>query len=77
MAINRALVDDQNGLGDQNIRLAPEAASLLATATNGDLRSALNGLELAAKSTDPTDGVIELTLPIIEECVQKKGLQSR
>lgn len=47
----------------------------MATATNGDLRSALNGLELAAKSTDPgDDGKIHLTLPIIEESVQKKAL---
>ena len=46
---------------------------MLATATNGDLRSALNGLELAAKSTDATDGTIHLTLPIIEECLQKKA----
>ncbi len=40
-------------------------------------RSALNGLELAAKSTDPSeDGKIHLTLPIIEESVQKKALSA-
>ncbi|GAX00170.1 replication-associated recombination protein A [Secundilactobacillus mixtipabuli] len=72
-AIDRALTDKENGLGNQQIDLAPEAENLLATATNGDLRSALNGLELAAKSTDSTDGVIHLTLPIIEECLQKKA----
>ncbi len=73
-AIDRALADKENGLGNQQIELGPTAKNLLATATNGDLRSALNGLELAAKSTDATDGTIHLTLPIIEECLQKKGL---
>lgn len=75
IAIERALKDQERGLGKLPIELAPEAEEQLATATNGDLRSALNGLELAAKSTDPgDDGKIHLTLPIIEESVQKKAL---
>ena len=75
IAIERALKDQERGLGELPIELAPEAEEQLATATNGDLRSALNGLELAAKSTDPgDDGKIHLTLPIIEESVQKLTL---
>ena len=75
VAIERALKDQERGLGKLPIELAPEAEEQLATATNGDLRSALTGLELAAKSTDPgDDGKIHLTLPIIEESVQKKAL---
>ncbi|MCH3922340.1 replication-associated recombination protein A [Limosilactobacillus sp.] len=74
-AIQRALTDKERGLGKLAIVLDPAAEEQLATATNGDLRSALNGLELAAKSTDPAeDGKIHLTLPIIEESVQKKAL---
>lgn len=73
-AIDRALTDTTNGLGDTDIKLESAAETFLATATNGDLRSALNGLELAAKSTNPdANGTINLTLPIIEECVQKKA----
>lgn len=72
-AINRALTDKQNGLGAENIQLDDDAETFLTTATNGDLRSALNGLELAAKSTPADDDIIHLTLPIIEECVQKKA----
>lgn len=73
-AIERALTDKQDGLGDWPIKLDHAAETFLSTATNGDLRSALNGLELAARSTekDP-NGNIHLTLPIIEECVQKKA----
>lgn len=39
------------------------------------MRSALNGLELAARSTAPaSDGQIYLTLSVIEESVQKRSL---
>lgn len=75
LAIDRALADQERGLGKIPLELAANARQQLIRAVNGDLRSALNGLELAAKSTDPAqDGKIHLTLPIIEECVQKKAL---
>ena len=75
LAIDRALADQERGLGKIPLELAANARQQLIRAINGDLRSALNGLELAAKSTDPAqDGKIHLTLPIIEECVQKKAL---
>ena len=46
-----------------------------ARATQGDLRSALNALELAAKSTEANaDGSIVITKDIAEECLQKKSL---
>ena len=67
VAIARALTDKKRGLGKMPIVLEANAEEQLARATNGDLRSALNGLELAAKSTDPgPDGKIHLTLPVIE-----------
>lgn len=74
-AINQALIDKERGLGDEVVTLDEEAMLHLTRATNGDLRSALNGLELAVKSTPPQeDGHIHLTLSIIEECVQRKAL---
>ena len=74
-AVDRALTDQQRGLGKMPIVLDDDAKTQLVTATNGDLRSALNGLELAAKSTPQSeDGHIHLTLPIIEESVQKRNL---
>lgn len=75
IAINRALTDKKNGLGKLKINLTPEALEHLSQVTHGDLRSALNGLELAAKSTPPdADGLITIDLGVIEECVQKKAL---
>lgn len=77
VAVNRALTDSERGLGKMPIKLDQDAEEQLLTATNGDLRSALNDLELAAKSTDPDkDGIIHLTLPVIEESVQKKAIAS-
>ncbi|MDT2723168.1 replication-associated recombination protein A [Enterococcus gallinarum] len=74
-AIDAALADKERGLRTESIQLTEEARLHLSRATNGDLRSALNGLELAARSTPPSsDGKIHLTLPIIEECVQRKAL---
>lgn len=73
-AIFRALNDKENGLGMLNIQLDDDALTHLSRATNGDLRSALNGLELASKSTPASeDGIIHLTLDILEECIQKKA----
>ena len=72
IAINRALTDKKNGLGKLKINLTPEALEHLSQVTHGDLRSALNGLELAAKSTPrAAEGLITIDLGVIEECVQK------
>ncbi|MEJ6400384.1 replication-associated recombination protein A [Nicoliella lavandulae] len=77
VAVKRALTDKKRGLGARKIELADDALELLTTSTNGDLRSALNALELAANSTDADDdGVIHLTTADIEECVQKKLLSA-
>lgn len=74
-AIHTALHDKDRGLGQLSIELDDQALLHLSRATNGDLRSALNGLELAARSTkSDQSGMIHLTLPVIEECVQKKAL---
>lgn len=75
VAIERALVDKVNGLGDSAVEVTEEALLHFARATNGDLRSSLNGLELAVKSTHPNqDGLIIIDLAIAEECVQRKAL---
>ncbi|MGM0276225.1 replication-associated recombination protein A [Enterococcus sp. AZ080] len=75
LAIRRALSDKENGLGESSIKIDENALLHLSRATNGDLRSALNGLELAVRSTKKQeDGTIHLTLAIIEECIQRKAL---
>ncbi|QTU83079.1 replication-associated recombination protein A [Carnobacteriaceae bacterium zg-C25] len=72
-ALDRALTDKTNGLGDYPIDITPEAITLLSTGTNGDLRSSLNALELATLSTERNrDGRIVLTHHIMESCLQRK-----
>lgn len=74
-AVSRALTDKINGLGNLNINLSNAGLELLVTAANGDLRTILNGLELAALSTpENADGTIQLTLEVIEESIQKKAI---
>lgn len=76
-AVDRALADKTNGLGQYDVTLDETARQQLARATNGDLRSALNGLELAVLSTKPDDNQqIHISLPIIEETVQRKALSA-
>ncbi|WLR49964.1 replication-associated recombination protein A [Bacillus tianshenii] len=72
-AILRALEDEKNGLGKKNVQIKDEALTGLAELCGGDVRSALNALELAVLSTDPDEeGIIHLSKPTIEECIQKK-----
>jgi putative ATPase len=49
LAIDRALADQERGLGKMPLELADNARQQLIRAVNGDLRSALNGLELACQ----------------------------
>ncbi len=72
--IQNALQDENVGLGKYNVSITDDALEHFATAANGDLRSALNGLELAVLSTKPdTEDRIKIDLTIAEECMQKKS----
>ena len=74
-ALDHVLLDTQRGLGKEAIQLDDNAKLHLARMSNGDLRSALNALELAARSTPKNDEqLIHLTLAIISECIQRKAL---
>ncbi|AST92691.1 MULTISPECIES: replication-associated recombination protein A [Sutcliffiella] len=72
--LHYALQDKERGLGNYNVKVTDEAMNHFAFSCGGDVRSALNGLELAVLSTEPDeDGVIHLTLESAEECLQKKS----
>lgn len=73
-AIIRAINDKENGYGSMDVVLSDEALLHLANSANGDLRSALNGLELAVSSTPVNESnQIIINLTIAEECMQKKS----
>lgn len=74
-ALINAIEDTERGLGKLNLNVSEEALNHFASSTNGDVRSALNALELAAKSTEKSeDGQIHIPISIAEECIQKKAL---
>ncbi|RGR81339.1 replication-associated recombination protein A [Heyndrickxia coagulans] len=74
-ALARALDDADRGLGKYKVKIEEAAFNHFAQGSNGDVRSALNALELAVISSEPdNDGVIHITLDIAEECLQKKSL---
>ncbi len=74
IALHHALQDKDRGLGMYNVHISDEATEHFASASNGDVRSSLNALELAIISTEPDEvGIITITLEIAEECLQMKS----
>lgn len=75
LSLERALQDEQRGLGKMPVSIDTEALLHLARGSMGDLRTALNALELAALSTKPNpNGEVHITMSAAEECLQKKAL---
>lgn len=73
-AINHAIQDETKGLGNFNITITDDALKHFALSSNGDMRAALNGLELAAFSTpEDEQGKVVIDLNVAEECMQKKS----
>lgn len=71
-AMRRALEDEGKGLGFMPLRVDEAALVHIATMANGDIRRALNALELAALTTPPLpDGTIHITLAVAEESIRK------
>ena len=73
-ALNRA-INDKRGLLDMNVVAEECALEHLAWASGGDVRTALNALELAAVTTSASaDGAIHITKEIAEQSIQKRVL---
>ena len=73
MALRRALSDRERGLGMLPIEADEDALSHLAQMAGGDIRRALNALELAALTTPPAeDGAVRVTLAVAEESIRRR-----
>ncbi len=71
----KAISDKENGLGHYDLKVTDEAMDFLCSICNGDARNALNALELAVLTTDAdSKGVIEITLEIVKESTQQRGV---
>ena len=63
----------EDGLGEYNIKIEDETLKKLAIIANGDVRTALNGLEVAVLTTNmDADGYIHITDDIIKNSVQDR-----
>lgn len=71
----RALKDKERGLGDMNLIVEDKAINHLSWAAGGDMRTALNALELAAITTHPDQqGIIRIGQAEAEQSIQQKAL---
>ncbi|NQT48856.1 MAG: replication-associated recombination protein A [Chloroflexi bacterium] len=73
--VQRALEDEERGLGKLEVDLDAEALNHLVTMSNGDARVALNALEMAVFATPADDGGRRrITLPTLEDAFQHRAL---
>ncbi len=63
----------EEGLKNYNIKINDETLRKIAEVSNGDVRTALNGLEVAVLTTEmDKDGYIHITNEIAADCVQSR-----
>lgn len=75
-AILRAVQDEERGYGRQKVRIEPEALHHISQVAGGDVRSALNALELAVLTTPVNaQGEVTVTKEVAEESIQKRMLR--
>lgn len=78
--LDRAVKDKNRGLGEMNLDLSREALLHLIEMADGDVRTALNGLEITAsvfiseRETSDSDSM-RITLKDVENAFQKKALR--
>ena len=63
----------KDGLGEYNVKIGEETLEKIAEISGGDVRTALNGLEIAVLTTNMNkDGIIEITDEIAADSMQRK-----
>jgi len=76
--IDRALADEERGLGQHRVQIAPEARRHLAKISDGDARKCLNALEIGVLTTPKAvagrDAAVHFTLEVAEQSIQQKAI---
>lgn len=67
-----AMLEDELGV---KIELPEDCAHKIAVGCGGDVRKAMNTLELSAIASDKVDGVISIKLETVEQLVQKSSMR--
>ena len=74
--LNNALTNTEKGLGNYVLTVEDGVMEYIAELSGGDVRVALNTLEIAALTTEmDANGEIKITKEIASECIQKKKAQ--
>ena len=73
--LKQALINTENGLGKYEVNITDGTLMFLSKQSGGDVRTALNTLELAVVTSDmDIDGSVNVTDKVIEECMQKRKI---
>ncbi|MBA7601302.1 Replication-associated recombination protein A [subsurface metagenome] len=73
--VERAIADEERGLGKMGVKLTDDALEHLIVMSNGDARVGLNALEMATFATEPDKkGKRKIALPTIEDALQHRAL---
>jgi len=76
-AMRRAIDDSERGLGFMTLHADEEALRHIAAMAGGDIRRALNALELAAVTTPSNpDGSVTITLEVAQESIRKPSIRA-
>lgn len=70
-ALNNA-VKSPKGFGNLDIEVEPDVFDYFAVHSNGDMRKALNALDMAVKTSSKENGKIIITNEDAKECIQRK-----
>ncbi len=74
--IYRSLEDEERGLGNKKIEVSDDAINHFAEYAGGDIRNAINALEVAVLSSKPNnEGAIDIDLEIAKESIQKRNIR--
>jgi putative ATPase len=77
LAMRRALADRERGLGALQLQADEAGLQHIARMAGGDIRRALNALELAALTTPPdADSTIRITLEAAEESIRRPTIKA-
>ena len=73
--VDRALADEERGLGKHRVDIDREARTHLAKISDGDARKCLNALEIGVLTTAPErSGAVHFTLEVAEQSIQQKAI---
>ena len=72
-SVLKKAITSEEGLKSYNLKITDDTLKKIAETANGDVRTALNGLEIAVLTTPmESDGYIHITDEVAKECVQTR-----